>query len=89
MRQVIVELQEISERWFNLGLELGLLYPTLKHIEGPNKSKKDCMVDMLAEWLYQQDDVEKLGGPTWQQLSKALKEMKYKTLSKRVEKHSK
>ena len=59
--------------WQSLGLELGLLYTTLKRIEEEqhrviSKSK----TEMLAAWLQQQDNVAKRGVPSWSTLKTAL-----------------
>ena len=43
--------------WQSLGLELGLLYPTLKKIKKEQQGEiSDCMMEMLAAWLQRQDN---------------------------------
>ena len=60
--------------WKNLGLALGLLYPTLQKIEREQCDKADdCMREMLAAWLQQQDNVSQHGIPSWSVLQTALK----------------
>ena len=60
--------------WKNLGLALGLLYPTLHKIEREQHDKADdCMREMLAAWLQQQDNVSQHGIPSWSVLQTALK----------------
>ena len=60
--------------WKNLGLALGLLYTTLQKIEGQyNNVVDDCMREMLAAWLQQQDNVTKKGIPSWTVLQTALR----------------
>ena len=62
--------------WFSLGLELGLLYPTLKKIEEDQGRKTDrCVMEMIAAWLQQQDNVSKKGVPSWAVLQTALREI--------------
>ena len=62
--------------WKNLGLELGLVYPTLQKIEREQHEKvDDCMMEMLAAWLQQQDNVSQKGVPTWSVLRTALEEI--------------
>ena len=52
--------------WQSLGLELGLLYPTLKRIKKEQREDiNDCIMEMLAAWLQQQDNVAKKGVPSW------------------------
>ena len=59
--------------WQSLGLELGLLYPTLKKIKKEQQGEiSDCMMEMLAAWLQRQDNVSQNGGPSWSQLKAAL-----------------
>ena len=58
----------------SLGLELGLLYPTLKRIEKEQRGDIDgCMMEMLAAWLQQQDNVTHKGVPSWFVLQTALR----------------
>ena len=62
--------------WKKLGLELGLLYPTLQKIEKEQHEKvDDCMMEMLAAWLQQQDNVSQNGVPSWSVLKTALEEI--------------
>ena len=59
--------------WKKLGLELGLLYPTLQKIEREQHEKvDDCLMEMLAAWLQQQDNVSQNGVPSWSVLRTAL-----------------
>ena len=59
--------------WQYLGLELGLLYPTLKKIEKEQCGDIDnCIMEMLAAWLQQQDNVTSKGAPSWSVLQTAL-----------------
>ena len=62
--------------WMKLGLELGLLYPTLQKIEIAKRENVDnCMMEMLAAWLQQQDNVCRKGIPSWTVLRTALEEI--------------
>ena len=57
--------------WQSLGLELGLLYSTLKRIEEEQHRVVDkCKTEMLAAWLQQQDNV---ADPSWDVLKEALR----------------
>ena len=59
--------------WQSLGLELGLIYPTLKRIKKEQQGDmKDCMMEMLEAWLQQQDNVSQVGAPSWRVLQRAL-----------------
>ena len=60
--------------WKNLGLALGLHYPTLQKIEKEQLGRiDDCVREMLAAWLQQADDVSQYGAPSWSVLKAALK----------------
>ena len=59
--------------WMDLGLALGLLYPTLEKIKKDNDKTDDCKREMLVAWLQQQDEVSKKGVPSWSVMRAALK----------------
>ena len=62
--------------WKDLGLQLGLLYPTLTDIETYRHYKpNECRIDMLLAWLQQQDNVSQKGVPSWSVLGAALQSM--------------
>ena len=62
--------------WQSLGLALGLLYPTLKKIDDDQRGKKDkCVMEMIAAWLQQQDNVSRKGVPSWSVLRAALRKI--------------
>ena len=59
--------------WFDLGLVLGLYYGTLKYIQCDARSNvEQCLKEMLAAWLKQQDGVRQQGLPSWRSLTRAL-----------------
>ena len=62
--------------WKDLGLQLGLLYSTLKRIDLEQRGFiNSCRIDMLSAWLQQQDNVSQKGVPSWSVLRAALKSM--------------
>ena len=64
--------------WDQLGLRLGLLYPTLKSIKAAyNNDPAKCLTDMLSHWLNRTDHVDTKGGPTLNTLALTLKDMGY------------
>ena len=72
---VIGALKNLVE-WIRLGLKLGLLYPSLKKIDEDQRGKTDrCVMEMIASWLQQQDNVSKKGVPSWAVLQTALREI--------------
>ena len=62
--------------WQSLGLELGLLYPTLMRIKEEQRENINyCMMGMLAARLQQQDNVSQVGAPSWRVLQRALNDI--------------
>ena len=82
LAQVKRFLKNMSD-WFTLGLELGLLFPTLKKIDeekhGDIERRK---TEMLAAWLQQQDNVSQVGAPSWSVLRQALRNIGENELAK-------
>ena len=72
-------------RWKQLGLQLGLLYPSLKSIDHEQRGNIDsCRMEMLSAWLQQQDNVTSKGVPSWSVLRAALKRMGAHKLANRI-----
>ena len=62
--------------WQSLGLELGLLHPTLKRIEKEQRGLiEECKTEMLVAWLQQQDNVAVTGVPCCAVLKAALEKI--------------
>ena len=77
-------LKDIND-WQSLGLELGLLYPTLKRIEEEQHRVVDkCKTEMLAAWLQQQDNVAERGVPCLAVLKKALRNIAENKLASEI-----
>ena len=77
VREVAAYVQDLSHKWFHLGLSLGLRYPTLKNIEASHHHDVgDHMTNMLLKWLKGVDleTTRKVRGPpSWKSLALALK----------------
>lgn len=58
-------LLEVAYNWHNIGVFLGVPNYELKCIENDYKKSKDCLREMLTEWLKQPN-------PTWKQLAEAV-----------------
>ena len=57
-------------RWFELGLALGLKQPTLAEIRSNHENhEKDCKIEMLTKWLTEVDQCQ----PSWNALVEALR----------------
>ena len=68
--------------WQSLGLELGLLYPTLEKIEREQRGMIDqCKIKVLAAWLLQQDNADI---PCWRTLKTALENIGEKELASEI-----
>ena len=74
-----------TSKWIDLGLSLGLYYPTLKDIDAQYKDINDCLRECLAKWLNKEDNVEKKGVPSWTSLIKGLRTMGDKALAEKIE----
>ena len=65
-----------NDRWSPLGLQLGLLQPTLSAIRAKHRGDpENCLQDCLTRWLSKADIVTKSGGPTWNSLASALEKI--------------
>ena len=67
---VLRELSEITDMWFELGLVLGLKESTLNGIKTDNTTVRECKREMVKSWLQKKDKCT----PSWQALVKALKD---------------
>ena len=71
--------------WHSLGLQLGLLYPTLQQIKKDAHEKvEQCKTDMIAAWLNRQDNVDKVGVPSWSVLKSALRKIKENSVADQI-----
>ena len=65
-----------NHRWSPLGLQLGLLQPTLSTIKANHKDDvESCLLECLTLWLRKADKVTESGGPTWDSLASALNKL--------------
>ena len=81
---VFRELDALSN-WKNLGLQLGLNFPTLSEIEEDEQSSSHRKMAVLHLWLSLRDSVKERGGATKAALVKALYNMKENVLAHRIE----
>ena len=64
------------QRWFQLGLLLGILQPTLAKIEADHRNDVvRCLQECMTCWLRRVDQVDERGRPTWDVLATTLKKM--------------
>ena len=73
VRQVNHTLRNVSD-WQSLGIELGLVYPTLESIRiDKHGVTSECKLAMIAAWLKQED--KSVRRPSWAELQAALREI--------------
>ena len=71
--------------WKELGLQLGVLNPTLEKIcQQQHYIIDQCKMSMLSAWLQQQDNVPQKGIPTWLVLQAALRRIGKNELANRI-----
>ena len=68
---VLRELSEITNDWFDLGLALNLKDSTLSSIETDKETVNERKRGMVRSWLQQKDDCKP---PSWQALVEALED---------------
>ena len=77
LKDIVDALKQVrfpNHKWFPLGLQLGLLSSTLKDIEANHKDDvRRCLQECLTLWLSKADKVTESGGPTWDSLASALR----------------
>ena len=75
--------KEATAKWFDIGIELGLLPHALEIIKDNYSDVKQCFTQMLLQWLRQVDPP-----PTWSALAKALKHsyVNHPDIAQRIEK---
>ena len=63
----------IATNWIELGLVLGLYYPTLVQIDKQSPYYYEgCLFECLAMWLQRADNVDGVDRPSWRALVNAL-----------------
>ena len=73
--------------WINLGLNLGLCYPTLERISEEQRGNiSQCKLKMMVAWLQQQDMVSQKGVPSWSVLRTALTRIGDHEIANRISK---
>ena len=61
------ELHDVRTKWLDIGVELKVKIATLKSIEAKYNDPKDCLREVITEWLKADDH------PTWKSLVDALR----------------
>ncbi len=66
--EIMAEIRDASDVWFQIGVELKLRMETLEAIRQRNPSNEDCLRELLREWLKNPDLQH-----TWAELIRALR----------------
>ena len=81
---VLAVIHDLND-WKELGLQLGLLYPSLERIDREQRGRiSGCKIDMLSAWLEQQDNVSQRGVPSWTVLRAALEMIGENEIANRI-----
>ena len=67
---IIRELTDVTAKWRNIGIILGIPDNRLKAIKGD--SPPDYLREMLSTWLQKNYNVKRFGEPTWMKLVEAV-----------------
>ncbi|XP_019858256.1 PREDICTED: uncharacterized protein LOC109586504 [Amphimedon queenslandica] len=86
--QVLRHYKFPEARWFEFGLNLGLLHPTLEAIESAHRGNPSrCLMECLTKWLTKADDnVTTVGPIIWKTLANALRGMNATSISTDIRK---
>ena len=88
LKEIVDALKKVrfpNHKWFPLGLQLGLLSPTLKDIEANHKDDvRRCLQECLTLWLSKADKVTDNGGSTWDSLADALHNIEENFAAKKI-----
>ncbi len=66
--EIMAEIRDASDVWFQIGVELKLRMETLVAIRQRNPSNEDCLRELVREWLKNPDLQH-----TWAELIRALR----------------
>ncbi len=74
LRDVLLELSSVVDKWRSLGLALGLRQSTLDVLMQQNgpKGLDQLMSDIITEWLKGNYNEDRFGRPTWRRLVEAV-----------------
>ena len=85
IQQVLRECNFSPPKWYTLGLDLGLLKPTLDTIETQYRNDiQRCLLECISQWLKKADKTIKKGEPTWDSLASALRNIGEVTAAEKV-----
>uniref|UniRef100_A0A1X7SXX2 Death domain-containing protein n=1 Tax=Amphimedon queenslandica TaxID=400682 RepID=A0A1X7SXX2_AMPQE len=81
--QILRQYKFPQAKWFELGLNLGLLHPTLEAIEADHRGNTSrCLMECLTKWLSKAD--QNVRHLTWQSLVIAIRRLNETRVSENV-----
>ena len=90
IERVLVANNFPKNKWYPLGLKLGLHKTRLDAIETKHKDDVDrCLLECLSAWLDKVDNVMSKGGPNWMLLTSALRGIDQNAVADNVDQQSK
>jgi 3-methyladenine DNA glycosylase AlkD len=86
MKDVLDAVESLSSQWSFLSLNLGVKQSSLDTIEHNHPGDaKTCLYKALGEWLRQNYDHQRHGGPSWRRLAEALQTLDNSVFKKIIE----
>ena len=77
-----------GREWQRLCLSLGLTDDTINVIEADHKTVVNRLKECLSRWLRKVDLVNEIGGPSWETLISALKDIEEIDAAERIDRKS-
>ncbi len=73
LTDVLEALDPVTDKWKIVGVILGVPVSKLNQIESDRaRVDKECLIEMLTDWLNCNYNTEKHGEPSWRVLAKAV-----------------
>ena len=69
LADVFETIEPVTSSWKRVGMHLRLPISKLDQIKG---EMKDCLMEMLKQWLNRNYDTVKYGEPSWRKLAEAV-----------------
>ena len=69
---VVSELNDVAHLWRSLGGALRLRPPDVTRIQKDQQDSRDCLSEMVTEWLNQLYNTQRFGLPSWKMLVEAV-----------------
>ena len=71
--EVMDAVHDVASRWKSLGAALRLPRPVLDRIQKEHRDDpRDCLEDVVTEWLNQSYNTQRFGLPSWKMLAEAV-----------------